>query len=135
MDKILTNTVSNYILEPGDATRYRLGFQYCGSKPYVLDSGIGDGSDFLWIYINMQAGSGVGTIRRSVLREWNEDPQENRHWLSYLKNHGFGEVDTYTLIASLLAIAVLQDGTAKIREAERNMLRAPEALGAWYEHS
>src|SRR3990170_3386033 len=123
------NKALNYKLEPGDATCYRFGFQYMPDDPdsaYVLSSGVGyTPKHYVWAYIYMAGGTGVAVIPLWELFQF--DPQHT-HLVGYLKGHGFGNVDPYTLVAVLLALKVLVASPTMAIEAMKEMLLAPEIL-------
>lgn len=121
----LSNTVHNYLLEPGDATCYRFAFQeFPVGDAYTLDSGVGkDGEDYIWFAINMPGGSGVGTVSKGHLKHYREHPEYDV-LTGWLVGNGFGNVNPYTLRAVVLALSVLIKDPTALDAAAEAMLEA-----------
>jgi len=134
----------HYLLMPGDGTAYRFSilpfnadFQRVRAVTdnpnailvtgnYVMDSGVNQNcEEFVKLAIDMPGGVGLGTVPLSML-------SSNDLGIDYLKTHGFGAVDPYTLVAVLLAVKVLATGyhqtPEKLTEAAAAMLEAPHYL-------
>lgn len=121
--------IHHYKLEPGDMTMYRFSIMSLPPIPgeaYTISDGVGDRPlDYIWLAINMPGGVGLGTVPIYALEEL-----PTRHIVGYLQGpgHGFGSVQTYTLLAVLLAAQVLVKDYNAVEEAAKNMLRVPEWL-------
>jgi len=127
-----TNEEHHYLLQPGDGTAYRFSFQYYpegimdvdgypAHKANVLDSGVGDGSNYVRISINMPGGSGIGCVMRNPLSCFGT---EGDTLTGYLKSHGLGNVNDYTLVAVLFAVKVLVNDPEDLLDATAEMLKA-----------
>jgi len=133
----------HYLLMPGDGTAYRFSIlpfheltyaapvqkdqleaQDCVSN-YIMDAGVNAaGEGFVKLAIDMPVSVGFGTVPIGML-------SGDYLGIDYLKTHGFGEVDTYTLVAVLLAVKVLAAGyqiPETLTEAATAMLEAPHYM-------
>jgi len=129
---VADTNVHNYLMQPGDGTLYRFGFaEYPRGKDlfkygdaYILESGVSGAPDeYIWFYINMSSGGGVGCALKSSLRDFLD--AYPMHYFNYQKSHGFYHVNDYTLAAILLALGVLIDDPSDVNAAARAMLAAP----------
>lgn len=114
------STFNSYLIEPGDATCYRFGF-YDLSGMGKIESGIGNGDNYVMLVINMGATNGCYSVSKDSLQ--NVYPGFVRYIASHL-----GKADMYTVCAVLLALGVLIQDSLNIELAAKEMLRASDIL-------
>lgn len=119
----------NYLMQPGDGTLYRFGFatfpdtkRKCPwGDSYILEGGVAHNpKGYIFAYINMPSGTGIGTIMLENLEYF----PEHTYYIHDLQSHDFRHVDTYTLIAILLALKILISNPEDIVAASDAMLAA-----------
>jgi len=130
---MVIGTVLQYMIQPGDATRYTFSLTHLDS----FDDGIGFDEDYIgidniqeciaginqdYVKLTVEMGDCCGTyeFRKESLRH----PEEN-HFFGYARNK-FPHVDEYTLMAILLAVSVLVDEPDNLVKAAEKMLKVKE---------
>jgi hypothetical protein len=133
MFDMLQNTIAQteghlYMLQPGDGTRYVMALHPLDDRHTAVISGInGHPEAYYLLTIIMPSGSGTAVLGKEGTKYLlNEGALHHVH---YAKNHGMGDVYDYTLIACMLAAAVLIDEPLSVERAACAMLQAGELTG------
>jgi hypothetical protein len=122
--------VNWYALEPGDGTLYRFAYVCLGSlndnrwtgRFGHIFPGVGDGSSYVGVLINMPSGQGFYELMIDSIRE------PHAGFVSYVQGHMPGVRDRYTVAAVLMALSVLVDNPTDYNGACEAMLRAREIM-------
>ena len=136
--------IKHYVIEPGDATRYHFWIGHCDTAtvhqtikweqngeldgtyniaPYYPFSGVGDGSRFAVIGIDMLSNTGFAIIDKQNLISGVDEGL-----IDYFIEHSNSQLDRYTVCAVLLACQVLVQDPLFLSKAAKAMLNMSEIL-------